>query len=117
MDRVIGEDLVPVSALSDKATYIGCAKSDAHIKHFWQAVESLSDYQRKQFMVFALGRPRLGNYFFPVLKIGSLEFNEYSYIPVANAYSFNLKIPKYPSYDECRDGLLIAISYFKVINY
>jgi hypothetical protein len=57
--RCCGAAAVDVAALRASATYAGCSASDAHICHFWAALEGFSQPQRRAFLRFAWGRARL----------------------------------------------------------
>mmetsp|Transcript_9324 Transcript_9324/g.8776 ORF Transcript_9324/g.8776 Transcript_9324/m.8776 type:complete len:96 (+) Transcript_9324:343-630(+) len=94
-----------------------CSKNDSFVHIFWDTLKSMTEYQKKQFLIFAWGRTRTGNYYQPKMNFEPLEFNENNYIPVSHSTTFRMQVPRYPTTEDCREGLNIAISYFKVINY
>jgi len=74
-------------------------------------MESFSNYERQLYLKFVWGRSRLLTNGGGEHKIVASSYNEKSCLPKSGTCFFKLYLPKYPSYEKCRDSMLTAIRY------
>lgn len=77
---------------------------------FWNVIESLSDDQKRKFLLFVTGSDRI-----PVGGVGDMNFkitkgpNRSDYLPEAHTCFNQLVLPQYPNFDKLKEKLVTAI--------
>jgi len=92
------------------------------VEFFWKALTEYSPEERSMYLRFVWGRSRLPltSKDFPmkhqieILKKGSAEPD--MMLPVAHTCFFSIELPKYSSYEICRDKMKYAITNCQAID-
>jgi hypothetical protein len=110
-----GDADVDVAALKAHTSYGATAAAGmAHVRHFWNVLESFTPEQRRLFLKFMWGRNRLplteDDWGDTRMRIHTLDKpNPNSYFPVAHTCFFSIELPRYTTREICYKRLLYAI--------
>jgi hypothetical protein len=74
-------------------------------------MESYTNQERSMYLKFVWGRTRLLSNKGSEHKISATSYNEKSALPKSATCFFKLYMPKYPTYEKCRESILTAINY------
>eukprot|EP01121_Diplochlamys_sp_Union-15-3_P005925 TRINITY_DN1628_c0_g1_i3.p1 TRINITY_DN1628_c0_g1~~TRINITY_DN1628_c0_g1_i3.p1 ORF type:complete len:512 (+),score=59.66 TRINITY_DN1628_c0_g1_i3:105-1538(+) len=105
---------VDLKRLKDHTVYEEVSYYEDHVQYFWKVLESLTPYQRSQFLRFVWARSRLPATAFsmpfkiqgpPPLSIDKPD----EHLPTAQTCFFSLSLPRYSSYEITREKLLYTI--------
>ena len=119
-ELIIGKAEPDIALWKEKTNYRG-AWGSGHTpsekgKMFWRVIESLTNEQVSQFIMFGWGRTRLPDRnstekWKMSLQPCSSAHNKDSYLPIAHTCFFTLEMPQYSSDDVMRTRLLTALTY------
>jgi len=111
-----GEADIDLAALRAHTAYGATASATmAHVRYFWQALESFTPDQRRLFLKYIWGRNRLplteDDWGDQKMKIHTMDKRRPDqYFPVAHTCFFSIEVPRYSSRDVCYSKLLWAIN-------
>jgi len=74
-------------------------------------MESFTDEERSLYLKFVWGRARMPAKTDQKHKITNLSYNERACLPISHTCFFTLDMPRYPTYEICRDRIWFAIKY------
>jgi len=98
--------------LKKNCIYDDLAATDSEVMYLWQILEEMTPKQRSQFLKFAWGRPRLPVSGTPQMKISSYHVDSGKpddYLPVAHSCFFQIRIPKYSTYEIAKKKIIYAV--------
>jgi hypothetical protein len=102
----------------------GISPSDSHVKFFWQTLREMDPEQKSLFVNFCSGRSRLPrsaadfpmNFKITAPSGGALEHPD-DYLPVAQTCFFSLSLPRYTTYQTCREKIVFAAQHSVFMDY
>jgi len=118
---VCGKPILDVDLLKTNTIYRSCSETDTIIEFFWRAIVEFTPEERSMYLRFVWGRSRLPltSKDFPMkhtVEILRTQNDPDLMLPVAHTCFFQLEIPRYSSYEVCRDKLRYAITHCQAID-
>ncbi|XP_050546216.1 probable E3 ubiquitin-protein ligase HECTD2 isoform X2 [Daktulosphaira vitifoliae] len=107
---VCGTKTLNLPELRKVTEYEGYKSDEDFIKEFWNVINSLTDVQKRKFLLFVTGSDRI-----PVGGMGDMNFkiskgpNKPDYLPEAHTCFNQLVLPQYTTSEKIKDKLLTAI--------
>ncbi|XP_025209187.1 probable E3 ubiquitin-protein ligase HECTD2 [Melanaphis sacchari] len=107
---VCGTDALDLNELRKATEYDGYRPDDNIVCVFWNVIESLSNEQKRKFLLFVTGSDRV-----PVGGMGDMNFkitrgpNRSDYLPEAHTCFNQLVLPQYSDHDQLKKKLVTAI--------
>jgi hypothetical protein len=105
---VCGSEEWEVESLQAITQYHGCEAGDAHVKLFWQAMESFDYKERGRFLRFAYGSSRIPAH--DKFRLHRANIDDQDHLPVSHSCFFQLDLPRYRTLTLMQDKLRYAFN-------